>query len=96
MRIPFDVGEGVVLSVHRDPFFWLDASRDPEEEAKDQSDWLPHGQSPMAKSSVEVHRGAHACHLSDQHTNDEGEQDGLKNCHEGIVTHYLLVGRQFA
>jgi hypothetical protein len=44
---------------------------------------------------MQVHRGAHVGDLGDDHANDEGEQDGPKNCHENIVTHYLLVGRQY-
>jgi len=84
----------MVLAVYCNPFFGLDTCRDPEQEPEDKSDWFRHRQGPMTQGAVEIHRGAHVCHLSNNHANDEGKQDGLNNCHDCIVTHYLLVGRQ--
>jgi hypothetical protein len=66
VRIAFDLGEGVMLAVHRDPFARAEPGRNPQTESKEEGDGRVKLESLVSGAAVKKNRGAENGDLRDE------------------------------
>ena len=87
--VALDVGEGVVLAVHRHPLAGPDAGRQPGEDPADPGQPRRHAHGPVGEGPVQVDGGEQDGDLADRQADEDSEQDAG---HRPRLA-YLPVGR---
>jgi hypothetical protein len=86
VRIAFDVREGVVFAMNRNPLARLDARCNPDDHAEQVASGSTKSESPVGKTSMEINGGGNIGHESDGDTDGGPNEYGL---HDLTVTHLL-------
>ena len=94
VRVALDVGERVVLAVHRHPLPGPDAGGHPRDDPKCLGGRPAQGERPVRERPVQVDRGRGVGDQAHGHADDEAEDEDSHHRGEGSRTTYWSVGRR--